>query len=121
MNDDEDYDDEFYTKAIKKGIINDEDDDFRILDSLPIQLGFKPQQIVPEKPKKAHAEQTLKTPAKANADGASLKKESLLTRCLDSLVVTGFNANAIPAITNLTYFMNLSFALQKHGLQDQVD
>ena len=43
MNDD--YDDEHVKSAVKKGIMNDEEDDMRILDSLPGALGFtKPPQ-----------------------------------------------------------------------------
>ena len=38
---DDDDDVDYYKDAVSKGIINDEDDDFRILDSLPVQLGFK--------------------------------------------------------------------------------
>ena len=30
------------------------------------------------------------------------------------MVVYGFNVNAIPAITNLTYLMNQAFFLRKH-------
>jgi hypothetical protein len=30
------------------------------------------------------------------------------------VVVSGFNCNSIPAITNLTYFMNQSFLLKRH-------
>ena len=33
---------------------------------------------------------------------------------LDRIVVYGFNCNSIPAITNLTYFMNQSFFMRKH-------
>lgn len=45
---DDEYDEDYYKNAVSNGIINDEDDDFRILDSLPVQLGFKAQAV--EKP-----------------------------------------------------------------------
>ena len=38
---------------------------------------------------------------------------SPLGRFIDKIVVFGFNCNSIPAITNLTYFMNQAFYLRK--------
>ena len=57
-----------------ESLINDEEDDFRILDSLPVDL-------LP-------------------------KQERLFNQLLTSIEIVGFNLMAVPAITNLTYFMN---------------
>ena len=37
-----------------------------------------------------------------------------LGRFFDKIIVYGFNCNQIPAITNLTYFMNQSFYMRKN-------
>lgn len=101
MNDD--YDDENIKSAVKKGIINDDEDDIRILDSLPGMLGFtKPSQPVQDV-------------------GVNIKKETPLAKFFESLIVVGFNANAIPAVTNLTYFMNLALSLRKNDEHEQAD
>jgi hypothetical protein len=36
----DEYDDDEYREAVKRGISHDEDDDMRILDSLPMELGL---------------------------------------------------------------------------------
>ena len=58
-----------------------DDDDYRILDALP-------------------------TSAKRGSTG-----DKQLTQLLKQVEVIGFNVNQVPAITNLTYFMNQSLAL----------
>jgi hypothetical protein len=40
--------------------------------------------------------------------------ENPISKLLESITIVGFNLNAIPAITNLTYFMNQSLLLTKH-------
>ena len=62
-----------------ENIFTDDDDDIRILDSLPQNL-----------------------PGKSDA---------LLVQLLLSIEILGFNLSTIPAITNLTYFMNQAFHL----------
>lgn len=76
----------------------------RILDSLPVSLGFPKQTVIAQDP-------TI----------SAVKKDNPLARFLESLVVVGFNANAIPAITNLTYFMNLALSLRKNNHHEQAD
>ena len=44
---------------------------------------------------------------------AELQSACPLSRFIDKIVIIGFNCNSIPAITNLTYFMNQSFQLNK--------
>jgi hypothetical protein len=47
-----------------------------------------------------------------------------LDHFVKEVVITGFNCNSIPAITNLTYFMNQSFLLKRHkkvGESQEVD
>jgi hypothetical protein len=68
------------------GIEESDDDDFRILDSLP-------------------------TGGRKVVDS----KESQFCKHLKEIEVVAFNTVSIPAITNLTYFMNKSFFLKEKG------
>lgn len=95
-----DDEDEYTPASVRKGIIQDDDLDMRILDSIPVSVGL---------------DNGLE---KQTAKEVEVPKENLLGSFVESITVIGFNANAIPAITNLTYFMNLSFTLQKHNLID---
>ena len=75
-----------------ESLINDDEDDFRILDSLPSDL-------LP-------------------------KQDKLFNQLLTTIEIVGFNLTAVPAITNLTYFMNQSFYLKNRGRiyeSEQVD
>lgn len=84
----------------------------RILDSLPIAVkpknlrnsfnSRKQNSIAKQKSGKTEAEQQ-----------ASVQVQGPLGRFLDKIIVYGFNTNAIPAITNLTYFMNQAFFMRK--------
>lgn len=110
-----------FRDALEKGIINDDEDDMRILDSLP--TSYKPQGV-----------QQANTQGKNNLNQNRSKKEEdgsneaaefqplgPLSRFIDKIVVVGFNCNAIPAITNLTYFMNHSFFLHKHNRTEEAN
>jgi len=57
-----------------QSLINDDEDDFRILDSLPSDI--------------------------------LSKQERVFNQLLSSIEIVGFNLMTVPAITNLTYFMN---------------
>jgi len=81
-------------------MFNDEDDDMRILDSLPVAFGFNQTQSEPLKPE---------------------DKESSLVKLFEEITVFGFSMTAIPAITNLTYFMNLAFNLRENSFQEQAN
>ena len=105
-----------FRDALEKGIINDDEDDMRILDSLP--QSYKPASF-------QHSDNTQSKNVSQNQP----KKEDYVTndiveyqpplgplsRFLDKIVILGFNCNSIPAITNLTYFMNHSFLLSKNN------
>ena len=53
----------------------------------------------------------------------NLWAQKLLKHVMLSFKVIGFNLNKLPAITNLSHLMNISFYLKKAGcyLQDQVE
>lgn len=70
--------------GVKYGITTDDDDDDRILDSLPIA-----------------SKKALITPSNSVPN-----KEPLFHKFLQCIEIVGFNMQAVPAITNLTYFMN---------------
>lgn len=72
-----------------EGLINDDEDDYRILDSLPVDV----------------------TP----------KQGRIFNQLISSIEIVGFNITAVPAITNLTYFMNQSFFLQNKGRQKDTE
>ena len=104
------YDEEL--SGFKVNMINNDEDDLRILDSLPhmvkpkgLQNSFNSKKQTSVKQQKQKADE--QTQASANAGGP-------LGRFIDKIVVFGFNSNSIPAITNLTYFMNQSFYMRKH-------
>lgn len=44
-----------------------------------------------------------------------------LARFIDRIIVFGFNCNSIPAITNLTYFMNQTLYMRKSKKRQQAD
>lgn len=77
------HEDRVLAGGAKHGITADDDDDYRILDSLP----HKTKELLPQ-------------------------CDPVLARLLQSIEVVGFNLIAVPAITNLTYFMNQQFYLQ---------
>jgi len=77
-----------------QGICADDTDDYRILESLP------------QNQRGASAVQNHSTVEKL---------DSQLGKLLKSFEVVGFNMTLVPAITNLTYFMNQQFFLQSKG------
>ena len=73
-------------------IWEDDDDDLRILDSIPNSL--------------------IKNKAKKNSSNFS--QDFKLNKLLIGIEIVGFYMVTIPAITNLTYFMNQSFYLKNN-------
>ena len=84
-----DMEDRILAQGNIESLLNDDEDDFRILDSLPVNV----------------------TP----------KSDRLLNQLLTSIEIVGFNITSVPAITNLTYFMNQSFYLTNKGRLQEAD
>lgn len=78
-----DMEDRMLAQGNIESLLNDDEDDFRILDSLPVDV--------------------------------APKSDRLLNQLLTSIEIVGFNITSVPAITNLTYFMNQSFYLTNKG------
>mmetsp|Transcript_30590 Transcript_30590/g.30045 ORF Transcript_30590/g.30045 Transcript_30590/m.30045 type:complete len:101 (-) Transcript_30590:237-539(-) len=43
----------------------------------------------------------------------------LINKCIRTLKIVGFNTNSIPAITNMTLFMNETFVLKKEKMMEE--
>lgn len=112
--DDDDFDRDIYDEDLtgfKVGsMINNDEDDMRILDSLPNAV--KPKVL--QNSFNSKKQTSVKQPKSAKNDQQqAVVVGGPLGHFLDKIVVYGFNANSIPAITNLTYFMNQSFYMRK--------
>ena len=101
-----------FRDALEKGIINDDEDDMRILDSLP--TSYKPRGLPQQDSRGKNTQNQSKKEEYGSNEPVEFQPLGPLSRFLEKIVVVGFNCNAIPAITNLTYFMNHSFFLHKH-------
>lgn len=64
-------------------------------------------------------EQEIFQQEEADEELQSLREmQRLLTKTVQSIKISGFNTNTIPAVTNLAYFMNNSFLLRQKQLGD---
>jgi len=102
--------------------LQNDEDDLRILDSLP--LAIKPkgltQKIISSTQNQLSAKQTNEK-EKQETEAAVHSVVGPLGRFIEKIVVFGFNTNSIPAITNLTYFMNQAFFMRKNKKHSQAE
>ena len=98
--------------------MNNDEDDLRILDSLP--QAIKPKAL--QNSFNSKKETSVQKQKQINKlDEQSLTTGGPLGRFIDKIVVYGFNCNSIPAITNLTYFMNQSLFMRKNKKYQQAE
>ena len=53
--------------------------------------------------------------SKGNKNSSNFHQDFKLNKLLNGIEIVGFYMSTIPAITNLTYFMNQSFYLKKNN------
>lgn len=125
--DEDDFDRDMYDEDLGQfkvgSIINNDEDDLRILASLPqmhrpknLHNSFASRKQTSGKKHKSGAKN-----ADEGSSGQQRAAGSPLARFIDKIVVFGFNCNAIPAITNLTYFMNQAFYMRKQKKHHQAE
>ena len=111
--------------------MEEEEDDMRILDSLPtsfLPVGYSKKDSDKENSKirtdaspskgNRYSHENIETTPLDILNTNRTTNHSIYRMYLDhfvkEVVISGFNCNSIPAITNLTYFMNQSFLLKRH-------
>ena len=114
--DDDDFDRDMYDEDLSNfkvgAMINNDEDDLRILDSLPQMV--QPSKGPPansfnnsmKKPQSGSISKRLDFDEQDDKEDGSGVNRGPLGRFIEKIIVFGFNCNSIPAITNLTYFMN---------------
>ena len=119
----------------KGDILNNHDDDMRILESLP--TSYKPQGMPLQDQMRGNSavkqdrgnksfnasagKRSMNGGAADHLQSKDVKMEGPLGQFIDKITIHGFNCNSIPAITNLTYFMNLSMLLKNNKKYKQAE